>query len=63
LLRVIGRFELPGVDCIAQPEIFNLGKGLVKPYNREFSVDIRCTVWERRYSWLGTEDIVKESSV
>ena len=63
MLQVTGRFELPGVDCISQPEIFNLGKGLVKPCNREFSVNIRSTVWERRYSWLGTEDIVKESSV
>ena len=63
LLQVSGRFELPGVDWISQPETFNLGKGLVKPCNREFSVNIRSTVWERRYSWLGTEDIVKESSV
>ena len=32
-----------------QPEILIWEKGLVKPCNREFSVDItRSTVWERR---------------
>lgn len=36
----------------------------MKPYNREFSVDItRSTGSGREGSWLGTEDIVKESSV